>query len=278
MTKLVWSTFSEADCQSFNIYRAITGIAIDFPNGLLSGDTFIFAATSNMTQMVRITSTDIDSVAAAITAQSVGLSVTKSLSGTTLFIRCSASQNPKLKLVSCSFLMHTAQAVRTIIPRSEFVLIGNQPRVANVFAYQHTDNDGAPSDWYRLTSVKASVESLPTLPMQALISPESLCVVEGRVIDAQNRSVSGAEVRIAVDPQVGVSENTGITTSDVVTRTDKDGRWSIPLPQNQSVLFRIPSIGYNQFVTIPAQAFILFKDLVPTDDVFDQAAGSVRVP
>jgi len=267
-TTLVWSTFADANCDSFNIYRAITGIAVTFPNALQTGDIFLFSATSPTQQTVQITATDITSVASAINTKAKGIKASISQTGTTLFIRCTANKDAKLKLYSCTFLTHTDQTVRIITPHSEFNFIASSPRVSGIYDYQYPDVNGDVSDWYYMTSVNSGVESLPTQNMQALPNPNTLCVVEGRVIDLQNRPITGAQVLVQSLPPVGMANNSGIFLPNVIAVTDMYGRWTLPLIQCQSVLFRIPSISYNQVVVIPAQTYVLFKDLAPIDTYF----------
>lgn len=270
---LIWTAFADADCDSFNLYRAITGVAVSFPNSLVTGDVLSFSATTPTIQNVTIAATDIATVASTINATALGLVASVSQSGSTLFLRCTASTNPKFKLYPCTFASHVSQAPRTVGPAIEFNLLANRTRDVGVFDYTYFDTDGAPSDWYRLTTVKGGIESIPSLPMQALLTPESLCVIEGRVVDLQNNPISGAQVSAAVEPTVGLSDNSGVSTPQTKTVTDTFGRWSMPLLQGQSVIFRIPSIGYNQVIFVPSLPYALFSTLTPVNDYYFSPIG-----
>ena len=258
---LFWSAYADADCTTFNVYRALTGIAVNFPNSLAIGDVFSFSAISSDIQNITLTATDISSVAATLTAKGRGIRVAISSSGSTLFIRCTGSIRPVFRLYPCTFLTHIGQSPRFIGPAMEFTLLTSIARVQGNYDYSALDLDGDPSDWYRLTTARTGNESVPSLPMQAMITPEPFCVIEGRVVDLQNNPISGAEVIAAVQPQVGESSNSGIVLSKHTVMTDMLGRWSVSLLQGQSVMFRIPSIGYNQGFTVPQLDYILFDNL-----------------
>lgn len=267
-TTVYWSTFLGADCDSFNLYRAMTGIAVEFPNSLQVGDQLIFSATTTTVQTVTLTATDIDGVAVAINAAK-GVKATKSQSGAFLYIRATANTpDAKFKLLPCTFATHIGETPRLVPPRTEFEPLFSQPRLVDTFDYGYPDADGDASDWYHITSVSGAVESIPSLDMQALPTPDPFCVVEGRVTDLQNRPVVGVEVRVQSLPPPHITSNAGLITTEVVATTDSYGRWAVALLQGQSVLFRIPAVSYNNTVTIPAQRYILFKDLVPTSNDF----------
>ena len=262
-TSVYWSTFLGADCDSFKLYRAITGLAVEFPNSLQVGDKLVFAATTQVVQTVTLTGTTATTVASNIKAVAVGVKETVSQSGRVVFIRATASgPDAKFKLLACTFATNTGETPRLITPRTEFELLTTQPRITDTFDYTYIDDDGDASDWYHITSVSGSTESIPSLDMQALPTPDPFCVVEGRVTDLQNRPVVGAEIRVQSLPPPHISSNAGLVTTELVTLTDSYGRWSIPLLQGQSVLFRIPAVSYNNTVTIPAQRYVLFKDLL----------------
>lgn len=274
--KVRWNVFADADVDSFNVYRAITGITVGFPNSLVVGDKLVFAAASSQMQTVTLGAAvpTIDTVLADINAQAQGLKATKS--GTNLYVRCTARDNPKLKLYACSFLTNTSQAVRIVVAKLEWVTIAPVPFVIGQVAYEYDDVAGDPLDWYHITSVKTGVESVPSQDQQALIVPEDFCVIEGRVVDLQNNPIANAEVKASVMVPVGMTSNAGIAKRCKSVVTDELGRWNLPILQGQQILFQIPVVGYNQVILVPAQDFILFKDLKPVDDYnFDGVAGQL---
>jgi hypothetical protein len=241
----------------------LTGLTIAFPNSLQIGDKLIFTAAQSSPQTITLTGTTAASLVADVIAQGKGVSAAKKADNSLVFIRVTASSNPRFQLFPCTFATHTSQSPRVIVPRLEYSLIFNRTRDTGVFDYTYIDPDGSPSDWYRMTSIKASVESIPTLDMQALLTPESLCVVTGRVIDPQNRPVIDADVCIQIMPEGISSDNSGIIGAKFKLQTDLYGRFAIPLIQGQTALFKIKAIGYNQVVFIPLVDYVLFSDLVP---------------
>jgi hypothetical protein len=273
--KVRWHVFDDADVDSFNVYRAITGLTVTFPNALQSGDKLTFAATSPQQQTVtlRPDAPSIDTVLADINSQAKGIEASKSTDNTELFIRCTAKTNPKLKLFSCSFLTHLGEQPRIIVAKLEWSVVGNVLFEEGTSAYGFDDENGDPLDWYHVTSIKDSVESIPSQDQQALLVPEDFCVVEGRIVDIQNNPISGAEVKASIMIPVGTSDNAGITVQSKSMVSDSLGRWNLPILQKQQVLFEIPAIRYNQVVEIPEQPYILFKDLKPLNDHYFAPAG-----
>ena len=264
-TTLLWSSFADANCDSFNLYRAIAGITVAFPNTIAIGDKLVFSASKSTQQIVTMSGTTCDTLVADILAQAKGITAVKRADNSAVFIRVTATQHPRFQLYPCTFATHTSQLPRVIVPRLEFTLITNQTRDTGVFDYTFLDADGSPADWYHMTSVKTSVESFPTLDMQALLAPEALCVVVGRVVDAQNRPIIGARVFAQTAPHGDVSDNSGIAGTRFEAHTDLYGRFAIPLLQSQVVLLKIKAIGYNQYVTVPVLPYVLFSDLVPLE-------------
>ena len=266
MTDISWSVFSDAAPDSFNVYRSIAGITINFPNSIATNDIFIFQATNKATQKVVIGATDIASVAAAINAGGKGVRAAVSNSGTELFIRVTARHEAKLKVMPCGFATHAGITTGLYTAKQNFTIVGNVPYVALQYTYMYADADGDPFDWYRLTAVTASVEGLPSIDQQALIPSPDICVVEGRITNMRNEPIIGAlvdaHIQIPGDVQI---EDIGVVTRNIQTLTDDLGRWSLPMTQGQLVLFQIEAIGYNEVLSIPLEPFVLFNELKPDD-------------
>lgn len=273
MNTVLWSSYDDSTATSFKVYRAITGISVTFPNSLNTGDVLIFSATSQTIQKVTIGATDIASVANAINAQAKGLQATVSQSGLVLFIRCTSSNNPKLKLYPCNFLTDTSTSLQIIVPKLNFVNITTVSATPAPANYSYSDLDGDPLDWYYVTSIVSSTESIPSIYQSPLVTPESLCVVEGRVKTIQNSPIVGAEVRASPIGGTETSDNSGLVSPPIVATTDSYGRWSLPVLQGSQLLFQVPSIGYNQVVEVPAQSSVLFQNLVPVNDYYFSPDG-----
>lgn len=264
---LKWNAYADAAPDSFNVYRAVTGVVISFPNSIAAGDVFLFQATNRDVQRVTINSAaTIDDVANSINQKAKGLKATKSEDGTKLFLRCTAKQNPKLKIQPCSFAANAGISSGLYTAQKEYDLVDTVVFVPDQFYYEFLDVDGDRLDWYRISSVTGGMESLPSIAAQPIIAPPSLCVVEGRISDMQNNPIAGAVVQAKVEVPLGSTDNTGLTLPGITTETDALGRWSLPLIRSQLVLFQIEAIGYNEVLVIPDASYALFKDLKPAND------------
>lgn len=272
--KLRWYNYGTTPPTSFNIYRAVTGLVVEFPGGLVSGDKLVFSATSPTIQTIAIGSVAIDSVVALINAKAKGIVASKSTSGDKLYLRCTAEAGAKFKLLPCDFSYNTEQDARIIGPAMEYELIDSIPYVSGQDAYEYADNTGHPLDWYHITTVTGAVESEASLDFQA-IQDDGLCIVEGQIVNLSGRGVFNSEVsvKIIVPVQEDTARNQAISQNSISTISDHMGRWRLPLLRSQQVLLQIPAIGYNQVVTVPDQDFVLFKDLIPGNDHYLNPAG-----
>lgn len=275
MINLSWSTYNDSSVDTFNVYRSITGISIPFPNSLQSGDVLQFSATSPTVQRVTITATDITSVVAAINTQGKGIQATANTASTAILLRCTATVNPKLKLYPCTFLTDTGIPVQLVAPKMNPSLVGTVAGVTAPSNYTFSDADGSPYDYYYITSVKSSVESIPSIWQKPLVTPESLCVIEGRVKSLQNNPIVGAEVKMSPIGGVATSDSSGVVFPPLIAYTDDLGRWSLPVLQGTQLLVQIPSVGYNQVVEIPAQSYELFSNLAPVNDYYFSPDGDI---
>lgn len=274
---LIWSAFADADCDSFNLYRAITGLTIAFPNSIQVGDKFVFSVGErSQQQTITMSGTTMASLISDVTTYGKGISAVANEAETAVLIRVTATHHPRFQIYPCPFATHTSQTPRVVFPRLEWTLIDNQTFNTGVFDYTYVDLDGQAPDWYHMTSVLDSVESIPTLDMKAVLTPENTCVIIGRVITPQNNAVQGAKVFVQVMPEGKFSDNSGITGAKYHVLTDLYGRFAIPLLQKQVVLLQIKSIGYNNTVWVPDQPYVLFSDLKilpPPDQDVDGIGG-----
>jgi len=264
MINLTWDAYADYDCDSFNIYRAVPGFVINFPNSLQSGDVLNFAATSSVIQSITFAAVDIDSVVSTFNDNALGAIATKTMAGTAIIIRLTATTDPRLKLYPCTFLTHLGEEPRIIVPGLEFNLIGNVPTAINTTGYSFTDNDGTQYDAYDITSVKSSVESLPSLTLVPQIGTDLLCAVEGRFCDSQNKPVVGLLVTAKVSTNPHTADDRGLYGYPVSTKTDTYGRFSLSLTRNAIYILSIPDVGYNWSVKIPDLPATDFVYLVPT--------------
>lgn len=280
MINLYWFSYLDATCPYFNVYRSITGIAIPFPNGLTIADQLIFSATSTTKQTISFTAVDIDSVVHAINAQGKGVAASKSHDGTKVFIRCTARKKAKLKLFNSSFLAHTGLTPQIIVPALQWVNVGNVARLDHTYNYTYADPDGDPLDWYHITSMGAP-ESIPSVALQPFIPLELMTVVEGRLTDAQNNPAEYAEIRAKLEMIEETGEHQAMVKPVIETKTDKYGRFSLPLVRCKTYLLQIPSLTYSETITLPDKDAVNLLDLVPTlrDQFapFGDTAGGVDV-
>lgn len=265
-TTVKWNVFEDADIDTMRLYRAITGLEIPFPNSLSTGNVFKFIATDSSLQTLTVGATDIDSILALLNTAK-GVVATKDSGDTKIFLRIPARIDPRLVLFSSSALTSLGETPRTIVPRSEFKAIHDEPFVTGTFEYEFEDLDGDPNDWYYITTIKSGAESFPSIAQQPHLTPEKVCVIEGRVTDLQNNPIVGVEVEASVIiPPNTTAKNTGIVTMIKQVLTDEKGRWSITLIRGQLIMFHIEAIGYNQIIEVPDKPFELFRDLEPLKD------------
>ncbi|NBO56173.1 MAG: hypothetical protein EBU84_16640 [Actinobacteria bacterium] len=273
-----WYTHLDATIFYSTLYRSVTGLYFQFPDNIAIGDKLIFAATSPVIQTVTITNTTIEGVAADINKQGKGVKATVSYDCQHLFIRCTAKNNAKFKLLKCTFATKAGQAPRTVMPRTEFHKIRDFYATVNTHTYTYYDSEGEPDDWYRLTTTSLPPhceESLPTQSMKAIASSGDACTVDGRIQSLDTEDLEGREVSAEVMGNTAFNPNdqSAISEEKITTYTDELGRWALSLTKNQLVLLEIPSIGYNEVVRIPDQAYVLFTDLQPVNDHYYSPDG-----
>lgn len=264
MVKVSWAAYNDATASSFNVYRSVPGLTISFPNSLVIGDQLIFSATSLTMQTITFTAVDINSVVSQFNSGAAGAYAALDYTGTKVIIRAKATLNSKFKLYPCTFATHTSQAPRTIVPQLEWSLIGSVNFSANVYSYSYTDVDGTELDSYRITSVASSVESLPSLVEMPQLGTDTLCAVEGRVCDSQNRPVVGMLIQAQPRLPETYSDGHGVDQHYVQVYTDGFGRFSLYLSRGAIYLLQIPNVGYNETVCVPDLPSAGFIDLIPT--------------
>jgi hypothetical protein len=269
VTTFYWYAYQNATNDYFNVYRSICGITITFPNTIVAGDILKFSATSPDVQYITMPSGNIDAILAEINTVGRGIEATKSSDNSKLFIRCTVDQGAKFKLSgTAEFLSNTTQTARVIIPKLEWVLVGSVPRVANVFAYNFPDPDGSYLDYYRITSVTGTTESVPSIASQPIMDPSTMCVLEGRIVDNKSLPVENAKITAAIKiPSLEHTADEYISTDAQTVTTDKYGRFSIALLRCQQYLLQIPAVGYNEVVTAPDLPTARLIDLVPTTEM-----------
>jgi len=264
MINLNWFTYENADCDSFNIYKAVTGLVVAYPNALVIGDTLKFSATSPVPQEITLTAVDINSVIAKINSLGKGVLASRNISGDKLYIRCTAKSGAKFILRPCLFATHTTQTPRIVTPGLEFTLVANVARTTGVFDYTYEDASGDQLDLYRLTSVKGADESLPSVTLTPSIPSPALCLLEGRITDASNHPVVGIKVSAEVRIDPAMIDRAVLTQGTITTATDEYGRFTLSLIQQQAYLLQIPAVGYNEVVIMPEQSVVNLIDISPT--------------
>lgn len=271
-----WFPYLDADAEKFTLYRAITGIKVPFPSDLVAGDRLVFAATSPTQQTVVFSSGNINTVIADINAQGKGIRARKSSDGSQILIRCTAKNNARFKLMKCSFAEKAGITPRTVAPRTEFYSVAEIEAVPGQTLYTYNDVDGDPEDWYRLTSTSTDCEeSLPTQAMKAIGSNGETCTIDGRIMGLNNEALAGLEVSAELmgETAYNAADLSEVSEAEIVTYTDELGRWYLALTKNQLVLLDIPSIGYNEVIRVPDQAYVLFSDLKPVNDHYFSPKG-----
>lgn len=264
MIDMAWDTFDDATCTAFNVYRAVPGFIVDFPNSLAANDTLVFSATSPTIQKISFPTVTIDAVVAQFNDLALGIVATKNQAGNAIIFRLSGKRHPRLKLYACTFLTDTGEVPRTIVPRLEWELVGTVTFVSGTTSYTFSDADGTEYDSYRITSVVGSTESLPSLVQAPQIGTSLLCAIEGRVVANANNPVHHLEVRAKIQVPMDCQDGHGIDGKYTFVYTDLYGRFTIYLPRCKGYLLQIPAVGYNESIIVPDQASANFLDIVPT--------------
>jgi hypothetical protein len=253
MINLKWSSYSDATCDTFQIYRSIPGFILNFPVGAVAGTTLRLQVTSPEIQSVAISSDTAVGVAAELNAGFVGLTATVSDDGSQVLVRAKAHKGPKIRLYPCSFVDAVAGLTpRIITPESEWVLISSIARTPGTDEYSYEDPDGQYADSYRISTVIGSSESIPSLPAKPFIPSPDMCTVEGRLISGVNRPLQNALVRIRPYLAGDSVDSALVHMGSIATRrTDVFGRFKLEVLQGHCYLLEIPAIGYNQVIEVP---------------------------
>lgn len=250
MNKLTWYNYDNTDADSFNVYRSVPGFAFSFSD-LSPGVIFKFAATSPDMQQIAVNTSNIDAAVDSLNTGR-GIEARKTTDGTSIIIRLTAQKGARLKLYSCSFLTDINIPPQIIVPGLTFSQVGSAAFVEGSEPYVFEDDDGSFLDSYYLTSVKDSVESVPSMIRGPLIDGINYCVVEARFIDIQGRPVRGVE--LTAEP--ATLDESGFSTNKVTVISDAYGRVALPLLQCQQYVLHAPAIGYNQYIEVPEINFL----------------------
>lgn len=270
-----WYPYADTVIDRYRLYRSIVGIKVDFPSTLRYGDQLVFAATSPTQQTVKLTGSDINTVISNINAQGKGVVATKNSAGTELYIRCTATTDPKFKLMRCSFATKTGQIPRSVTQGSEYVLLTEVTHVPETEVYTIDDAEGALNDWYQVTSVKNEIESIPSQSIAPAEAFNENCFIVGRIMSPGNSPMPGEQISASVMGTVGANpaDQSLVSEEKISTFTDEEGRWTLSTTRGQLVLLEIPSIGYNEVVKVPDQDYVLFSSLTPSNDHYFNPTG-----
>lgn len=268
MIKVNWHTYVDSDCDFFKVYRSICGFTIKHPHLLLSvGDKLIYSTAGGVKREIQFTATDIDSVLSIFEANGRGLSAKISADESSIIIRAAAEKSPRIKILGTNDMMTKLgidSKAAIIGPQMLWEEIATIPRVPGDLTYSFTDPDGEMVDYYRITHVKGSKESIPSFSMQPKIPQENLCVFDGRITDAQNKPQMGVKITAKLKTALGRAGSQTITTGIISCETDEYGRFSLPLIRKQQYLLSIPNVDYNDIVETPDQPYADLFEVSPT--------------
>lgn len=254
MIHVKWTAFDDATCDQFNIYRSIPGFTITFPQTSIAGTELRLQVTSPDTQIIPITSNVAADVVNDINSVIKGAMALLSDDGNHVFVRATATKNIRVKLLSCTFATAAGITPRIILPESEWEQIASVARIPNEVSYDYEDPDGQFSDSYRVTSVIAMVESLPSLIKRPSLPSPAVCAIEGRALSIHGTPLANSLVRAKPYIMADFEDSAFLPPQNqfLTTRTDVYGRFSINLLQTHVYLLEIPSVGYNDIIEVPA--------------------------
>lgn len=274
MNTLKWAPYPEATVDEFRIYRSIIGFRGDaVSTATLAGKTLKLRLNgSAVTQTVTFAdSTDVvTQINAAIKGGEASISASDS---SKFYFRSDIPAAPgAIVIVGGTALADLSLTARTIEEKTELEQVHTEAFAVleDDAVYSFNDSDGKPGDWYAITSVSSGVESEKSGFIRAAAFSGNICVVEGSVTDMQGVVARDCEVitTLVRFPHASASGKF-ITQEPIVTYTDVDGRFSLPLLQCALVQITIPAIGYSRQISVPELNYALINDiLVETDDRF----------
>jgi hypothetical protein len=272
---LKWSSYTDANCDTFQIYRAIPGFVIDFPVSGIVGTTLRIQATSPEIQAISISSDTPVGVASELNAGLLGISATVSEDGTQVLVRAKASKGPRIRVYPCTFVDAVPSlSPRIIMPDSEWTLVGSVARAPGTDSYTFEDPDGQFTDSYRLSTVTGAAESVPSVIAKPFIPSPDVCLIEGRLISLGNRPLQNALIRIR--PYLAEdSADTALVHGGAIKthRSDTYGRFRLEALQGHCYLLEIPAIGYNQVVEVPETNWVDMTSLASTSQHWFSPGG-----
>jgi hypothetical protein len=233
---------------TYNVYRSVPGLVVDFPNALQVGDALRLAVVSPDIQTVTFTGTSAEDFADDINAQVRGLKASASTDGASVALRLTGGRG-RIKFFKSPGLANLGLAPKIVVPRLEFSLVGSvsgtlDPQEDTI---NFSDETGDILDTYRVTSVTSGVESLPSASFSPQIIGADLCVVEARFITPNGRPIEGVSTRA----KLAYPDGSGVGDSIIEVYSDVYGRVALPLLQGHQYILAIPAIGYNETIDVP---------------------------
>ena len=262
MITLRWAPLEGASIVSYKIYRSMIGVKTTFeaPFGLINDDLKLKINNDTIQTITFTEDSDAQDLTTYINSVIEGGTAYKAQDTEHILIRSNIRSEPGyIVIVAGSALSKMGLSPETISENSTHELIGTVPFGETEFI----DPDGVLDDYYSISTVDASGnESNKSNPRQAINFTGPICVIEGCITDLQGRRVCDVQVtaRIVTPPE-SVQDHSFITKKEISVLTGEDGRFSLPLLQNASVIFEIDETRVSDPICVPARPYVFFDEL-----------------
>jgi hypothetical protein len=259
MITLRWSLFmvQEVDVDYYNVYRSMIGFS--FPKSAIGpASSLTIRVNGGDPQVLNIPQSN---TAAYLNSVLVNAHAYEAYDGNSIIIRSAVRSHPGSVRVESNTL---GLEERLITEKSESRIVAiHAASDGDGVVETFIDKDGFPEDFYSVSSTDLDgIESLQTPWIKPLQSLGAICVIEGSIVNLQGISVPDAEIIATLHETPKARPLTYITKEPIITRTNPDGRFSLPLLQGALVKLDIPAIGYTQMVTIPCRPYIFLQELL----------------
>ncbi|NDC22531.1 MAG: hypothetical protein EBZ49_00150 [Proteobacteria bacterium] len=260
MITLKWQKYPGSTVGSFKIYRSIMGFMAPL-SGVTYGATLILKINGKPQQTVTFEDDPVADINAAITGGKAFLSN----SGTHFIFRSDIRQAPgSVEIVGGTAMGPLGLTARLITQTSEDTLVATLSDTTT----EYTDLDGVLCDYYAISTVTDGVESDKSGYQRPIEATGPICVIEGTITNLQGTAASDVEVKATIQVPTEIVSGTAITLKPITTRTDKFGKFSLPLLQKALIKLEIPDIGFMQLFKVPEQTCVFLSDLVSDEDAY----------
>ena len=263
-----WLPFSTVnDIKLFRVYRSIIGFTAKLGVNV-AGKTLILKVNTQTVQTITFTNDPLYD----LNTQVVGGRAYENFEQDGFIFRSDIRESPGyVEIVGGTALTDLQIGLpRLIEEKSEDELIAEvlaDGRPPATF-YEYRDNDGTLLDFYAISAVDIfDSETAKTDYYQPIASTKPLCVIEGTLCNIEGARLTDEAVCYSVaENSVFVDNQSAVSLSELVVYTSHNGVFSFAVIQGLEVRVKIPAIGFDSVVCVPAENFKFLNELILTDD------------